>query len=106
MRYTTKLRSAILAAAIGACSPLISHGQTSASWIFNGDGNWSDTTKWSGGAFPDGGGVATFSLNPLQAATRNITLDTNVTLNGITFNSAYQWLIIGTANTITLTGPV
>jgi autotransporter-associated beta strand protein len=50
---------------------------TDGTWIGNSAGtqNWSDTTKWSGGAVADGGGFANFSTLNITAA-RNVTIDT------------------------------
>src|SRR6476646_2182654 len=94
-------RKGMLAAAVLASLPAVSRA-ASAAWSFNGDGNWSDATKWNPNTVPNGAAdIASFNLHPVQSAVRNITLDASITVSGINFTSAYQWIIGGTANTLT-----
>ena len=54
---------ALAAAAVTVAMPLTGFAQFSGSWTFNGDGNWSDVSKWSSNpSYPDAGGVASFNL--------------------------------------------
>jgi fibronectin-binding autotransporter adhesin len=95
--------AAILAATVFASLPLVTLGQTSGSWVFNGSGDWSNPANWSP-AVPDGGGIATFATHPLQTGGRTITLDMPVTLNGAVLDSVFAWTVSG-PQVMTLTGP-
>lgn len=53
-------------------------------WSTNGNGNWSDTTKWDGGIVADGtDSTAYFTLE--FTGNRTITLDSDRTIGGITY---------------------
>ena len=47
----------------------------SGSWTNDGSGNWSDTTKWAGGAVADGAGFTAWFTNNITAG-RTVTVDT------------------------------
>ncbi len=89
---TGRTRTAILAGAAISTMSAAAFAQTSGSWIVNADGNWSDPLNWAP-AIPDGGGVATFNQLLNQNATRNTTVDVNVTVGELLYNSAPRWII-------------
>ena len=73
----------LLAGALALMSPAVARAQ-SGTWTTDGDGNWSDTTKWSGGTVADGAGnTATFNMN--ITANRTVTLDSSRTIGTILF---------------------
>jgi autotransporter-associated beta strand protein len=90
---------AALSVAVGlACSQ--AHA-ASASWSTAVSGNWSDTTKWTPAAFPNGASdVATFGTGTgtLDWSGQTVTLDVNPTLGRITANDATA------GGTLTLSG--
>jgi autotransporter-associated beta strand protein len=90
-------------------------GPTSGSLSTQANSNWT-TAPWmitaGPGAFPTGGGVATFleQINTtvgVHAGIPIITVDTPITLSGMTFDSSYQWQVSGAAGMLSLssTGP-
>ncbi|MDW8262234.1 MAG: autotransporter-associated beta strand repeat-containing protein, partial [Phycisphaerales bacterium] len=85
-------------AAGGVCSAAL--GQISATWISAVSGSWSVNSNWTGGAFPSGGGAATFSV----AGTVTVTLDTSVTLSSINFTTGSYTIAAG-GGAFTMTGP-
>jgi fibronectin-binding autotransporter adhesin len=101
-----------VAAASAAASLLAGRAvaQVSGSWVVDADGSWSAGSNWSSNpSFPDVGGLATFALFPSYSQTRQITQDlSNVTLNGLTFDSPIRFILATPAgfpgNTITLAG--
>jgi autotransporter-associated beta strand protein len=84
----------------GSLSTEVNVNWTTAPWMITG----------GPGAYPDGGGTATF-LEPINTiigaapSLPNITLDVPITLSALTFNNMFQYAIIGSAvNNLTLTG--
>jgi autotransporter-associated beta strand protein len=74
-------------------------------WTADSDGNWSDSTKWSGGTVADGDTfTADFSTINLTAD-RTVTLDAGHMLSNLKFGDAsvpdHNWTLSG-ANTLTL----
>jgi fibronectin-binding autotransporter adhesin len=69
-------------------------------WITNGDGTWSNAGNWSAGIPTNAGDVAQFSTSLSNPAT--VTLDSNRSVGGLTFNSAVGYTIAGSGTTLTL----
>lgn len=74
---------------------------TDGTWNANSAGNWSDTTKWSGGTVADGIGFSAFLSNVITAD-RIITLDTARTIGNIYAQDTSHNFTISGANTLTL----
>jgi autotransporter-associated beta strand protein len=78
----------------------------SGTWTFDGNGNWSDTTKWSGGTVADGAGsAADFSTIDITGD-RTVTLDAAHTISTLNFGDAgtppdHNWILSG-PNTLTM----
>jgi hypothetical protein len=80
-------------------------------WNANADGNWSDSTKWSGKSIPDSpDSFVTFG--PINNATRTITLTAPVGLRTLNFASSRSYVIAGsqplnfsTSSAINVIGP-
>jgi len=78
----------------------------SGTWTADGNGNWSDTTKWSGGIVADGAGsAADFSTIDITGD-RTVTLDAAHTISALIFGDAgtppnHNWILSG-PNTLTL----
>lgn len=88
-----------------ACCATVAHA-ADGTWIFGtGNGNWSDTTKWSGGTVADGTDFTAFFTAELTG-TRTVTVDTPRTIGNITFTDPTpnnNLIIAGTgANILTL----
>ena len=91
----------IVATALSAGSAF---AQTTGTWTTNGPGNWSDTTKWSGGVVAGGVG-ATADFSTLDITADNVvTLDAPVTLGTLKVADlttlSNNWVFAGT-NTLT-----
>jgi autotransporter-associated beta strand protein len=74
-------------------------------WIFDGDGPWSNAAHWNAGTIADGpGSTASFTLN--LTGNRTVTLDSTRTIGHLiktdTVSSNHTLTIGGTANTLTL----
>jgi fibronectin-binding autotransporter adhesin len=74
---------------------------TDGTWNANSAGNWSDTTKWSGGTVADGIGFSAFLSNVITD-NRTITLDTARTIGSIFAQDTTHNFTISGANTLTL----
>jgi len=78
--------------------------QTNGTWNSNSNGNWSDTTKWSGGNVANGAGaVATIDRTTFSAG-RTITLDSSRTIGQMLAVGApgtARAIIVSGANTLT-----
>ncbi len=65
---------------------------SSASWNFNGDGNFSSIGKWSSGALPSGVCLTvtfgTGTSTPVTAATATVTIDGDYTAGTLAFNNS------------------
>jgi hypothetical protein len=68
-------------------------------WL-GGSGNWSDTTKWSGGVIPNAVSIPT-QIDNGNAAASAVTLDQDATARTITVNAG-DMLDISTGRTLTL----
>ena len=82
-RRSRRVASALcLVAAALALSSAVARAQQSGTWTADSDGNWSDTTKWSGGLVATG---ATYSaiFNFDIGANHTVTLDTPVTIGTV-----------------------
>jgi autotransporter-associated beta strand protein len=79
-------------------------GAANGTWTADADGNWSDASKWSGGAVASGAGfTADFTLN--TSANRTVTLDSSRTIGTLRFGSASgrTWTLeSGGGSTLTL----
>ena len=83
-RRSRRVASALCLVAALALSSAATRAQQSGSWSFDGDGNWSDTTKWSGGLVATGATfAATFNFD--ITADRTVTLDENITIGSVIF---------------------
>ncbi|MFA6119566.1 MAG: autotransporter-associated beta strand repeat-containing protein [Parachlamydiales bacterium] len=73
----------------------------SATWISNANANWSDNSRWSPAAFPNGiDDVASF-LSAITA-NRNVSVNTSVTVGSLVFNNLFNYsLNLAGGNTIT-----
>ena len=96
------LRAAIMAALISTtASPAFA---ASGIWTADASGNWSDTTKWSGGTVADASTfTADFSTINI-AADRTVTLDSPRTISGLKFGDPtpdFNWTLSG-GSTLTL----
>lgn len=98
----------LLAASLSAIPAFASLAQTSGIWTSNASSSWSIASNWSGGVVPNGGGTATFALYPTYApAGADVTLDTNVSLSQLVFDTPRFYTIRNTANNfINFTGAV
>ncbi len=80
---------------------------SSGTWAINADGNWSDTTRWSGGTVPSGAGqTADFSTLNITAP-RTVTLNSGRYIGNLKFSDPligyYDWTITNTpGSTLTL----
>jgi hypothetical protein len=65
-------------------------------WNVNGDGSWSNSANWVGGAVADGSGSTAFFTNALTAR-RTVTVDQPVTVEALRFSSPAfnNWRLIG-----------
>lgn len=74
-------------------------------WIHNGNGNWSDSARWSGGTIASGTDFTAFFTAELTG-NRTVTVDTARTIGNITFTDttpSHNLTIAGTgANILTL----
>jgi len=74
------------------------------SWSADADGNWSDSTKWSGATVADGVDFTASFTNDITAP-RTVTLDTPRTIGNLTFSdngaNGSPWVLAG-PNTLTL----
>jgi autotransporter-associated beta strand protein len=89
------------AAVLILLSPAAARAQTNGSWIVSSgnNGNWSDSTTWTGGAIADGAtATATFpSLGSINSLT--VTLDTDRTIGTLAFTPNARtpgWALSGT----------
>jgi hypothetical protein len=71
-------------------------------WL-GGAGNWSDGTKWQGGASPNNPSLIA-QIDNGNAAASSVTLDTSATVNTVALD-ADDSLTIGNGQTLTLAGP-
>jgi autotransporter-associated beta strand protein len=95
-----RLNLAALATALLISASPSTHG-ASGSWAGDANGNWSDTTKWTGGTVADGAGnTATFAPN--ITAVRTTTLDSDRTLGGLVFGKSSGY--IATVQSWTING--
>ena len=88
------------AIACGIASSGLTQTVTPISWG-NTDGNWSDTSKWTGGAVPGGNSYASFN----DATGRTVTINTSPNISGIDFGSSagsYTIQVDGSARTLTI----
>jgi autotransporter-associated beta strand protein len=77
-------------------------------WNTDGNGNWSDTTKWDSNIVADGAGATAHFDNAALSAARTITLDSSRTIGNLYFDdknasSQYRYTVQG-SNTLTLQG--
>jgi fibronectin-binding autotransporter adhesin len=78
-------------------------GNASASWFFNGSGNWETATNWTGSAVPGvAGNFATFS-DPTVNTPVTATLTANETVGGLVFNGNGAPVTIAATGSNTLT---
>lgn len=85
-RLVDKPASTIIAMEIAAI--------TSTGWVRPDSGNWQSSSSWAGGAIPNGFGVAA-SFGPTLTSSAIVTLDTPVSVSGLTFNSFRGYTISG-----------
>ncbi|MGH7178761.1 MAG: autotransporter-associated beta strand repeat-containing protein, partial [Tepidisphaeraceae bacterium] len=101
------MRAAVCTGALAL--PAIAWAQTSGSWVVDSDGSWSVGANWSSNpSFPASGGTATFGLLSNTTAGRTVFLNTNVSLNGLVFDTPFNFTVTNPtpgSNTLTLTGP-
>jgi autotransporter-associated beta strand protein len=70
-------------------------------WNVDANGNWSDSSKWLSNSVPHvAGDSANFGVG---SALRNVTLDVNETVSGITFSNAHSFVISAAGKTLSLT---
>jgi fibronectin-binding autotransporter adhesin len=68
-------------------------------WNTDADGNWTDTSKWSGGTVPHSAGDS--AKLGVGSALRTVTLNANETIGGLTFTNNNSFVVTG-GNTLTL----
>jgi hypothetical protein len=74
-------------------------------WSAAGNGNWSDATKWTGDGVPNAPDARAVLGTLGGTGAKTITLDTNVALQSLTFDSTGTYTIAGSGtNAITITG--
>ena len=75
-------------------------------WNVDADGNWNTASNWSGGSVPAANGDVL--LGTIITENRTVTLDSNVSVNSLTFNNPVNtgdYIIVPqTAEKLTLTG--
>jgi hypothetical protein len=64
-------------------------------WVLASSGNWNSTTSWSPAGIPNGNNHRV-TFGPFNSAASTVILDTNTTVNLITFNSSRTYAIAGT----------
>jgi autotransporter-associated beta strand protein len=70
---------------------VITGGAVNSSWAVDADGNWSDSSKWTGGNVPSHAlDTANFPTNIPLSGNRIVTLDTNETMTTINFGTVGQ----------------
>ena len=93
--------AALLSLACGGMATGFAQTISATAWV-DSAGNWSDTSKWSGGVLPGGNNYASFNF----ATDRTITINTTpVSISGLDFGSAagaYTLTSDGTARTLTI----
>lgn len=109
LRVSRRLTVPVLISAVFACALMQSKLQAAnGTWNTNGNGNWSDTTKWASGTVAnDNTSTANFTLD--INADRTVTLDTSRTIRAMVFTdlttASHNWILArsGTA-VLTLAG--
>jgi hypothetical protein len=97
---------AILTAAVVVAAVCNAHGQTVASWIAPGGGNWTDAANWSTNPFfPNNGSPVGTLYNAVISNTgtvgNGISLSGTVTLSGLTLSAANTQLnLVGSGTTL------
>ncbi len=79
-------------------------GASNGTWGFDADGNWGDSTKWTGNVVASGSGATAFFTANLTA-NRTVTLDAPFTVGNITFTdttTSSNDLTLAGANVLTL----
>lgn len=102
MRSYSRSPLSLLPLLLALSSGVQMHAQDG-TWSSNGNGNWSDTTKWNGGIVADGAdSTANFTLE--FTGNRTITVDTARTIGGIVYSDTTpdRDLTISGGNTLTL----
>src|SRR5262249_10933562 len=96
-------------AALAVLPGASARGQVDGTWVVDADGSWSVGTNWSSSPnFPSSSGTASFAVLSNSTNARTITLDTNVTLSAIVFDTPFVQTVgnNGTlTSTLTLGGP-
>jgi hypothetical protein len=95
-----KFRHALLLASSFAGLAISYTHAADGTWTQNGDGNWSDITKWDSGIVADGTDSTAF-LSDVISANRTITLDSARTIGNIFAQDTTHDYIISGANTLT-----
>lgn len=107
LRVSRRLTVPVIISAVFACALLQSRVQAAnGTWNTNGNGNWSDSTKWASGTIAnDNTSTANFTLD--INADRTVTLDSNRTIRAMVFTdlttASHNWILGGTS-TLTLAG--
>lgn len=109
LRVSRRLTVPVIISAVFACALLQSKVQAvNGTWNTNGNGNWSDATKWASATIADDNtSTANFTLN--ITANRTVTLDSNRTIRAMVFTdlttASHNWILArsGTA-VLTLAG--
>ena len=90
----------------GYLTVTVTQAATLGSWDVDSGGNWSDATKWAGGAVPgansgSAGDTATFA-SVTTSASWTVTLDASESVGALTMNQAPSFTIANAGNTLTL----
>lgn len=109
LRVSRRLTVPVIISAVFACALMQSKLQAAnGTWNTNGNGNWSDSTKWASGTIAnDNTSTANFTLD--INADRTVTVDTNRTIRSMVFTdlttASHNWILnrSGTA-VLTLAG--
>lgn len=109
LRVSRRLTVPVIISAVFACALMQSKVQAvNGTWNTNGNGNWSDATKWASATIADDNtSTANFTLN--ITADRTVTVDTNRTIRSMVFTdlttASHNWIVnrSGTA-VLTLAG--